>query len=64
MFRKSLGCLLSQVGSKTKAWEGVQVLEEKPCPEACTLASFPQSYFPSVGVEVVEGVEEGSNDWA
>lgn len=40
MFRKALGCLLSQVGSKTGTWERVQGLEEKPCLGTCTLASF------------------------
>lgn len=38
------------------------MLEEKPCPEACTLAPFSQSYFASMGVGGVGGVEEGSND--
>ena len=56
MFRKSLGCLLSQVGSKTGTWERVQGLEEEPCLEAGTLASFSKSYFPTLGMGGMEGI--------
>ena len=56
MFRKSLSCLLSQVGSKIGTQERVQGLEEKPFREACTLASFSLSYFPPLGIDRVEGI--------
>lgn len=56
MFRKSLGCLLSQVSSKIGTQERVQGLEEKPCLVACTLASFSLSYFPPLGIERVEDI--------
>lgn len=64
MFRKSLGRLCSRVGSKAGTWERVQGLEEKPCLEVCTLASFSQSYFPPLGTGEERGCKKVSNDYA